>query len=287
MYREEFCLFIKFETKNLMENALKKLGQSVAFIYADNTNVKVDVTEANGSIKYVRVLGLPPEVDDKQLTAVFSQYGDIKQIVRERYPAELGFPIWNGVRGLHIELRGEIPTQVFVQSFKSRVYYEGMVNKCFTCGSKEHLKVNCPARNTMNRRLGSYAHPTTSDRAGILHQQTVEKPEDKTSFPELTESTENKQELGGSGTKHQLTRTEPLKPTGKPKRNRVAKTESESSEEGKAKKIHGGAGNYIFNKAARETIALVDNEENQEQQQQERQQQQQQQQHQQHWCLQE
>lgn len=153
MYREDYSLFVRFQSDAFMKRVLGKLGTSVAFQYADGRHVQVSVTTANGMFRYVRIFGLPPEVKDEQIATVLSKYGTIHQLVRERYPAETGFPIWNGIRGAHMELVSEIPAQLHIQHIRTRIFYEGMQNKCFVCGALDHLKANCPKRQSVNTRL--------------------------------------------------------------------------------------------------------------------------------------
>lgn len=168
MYREDFSLFIKFQKEETLKDALRKLGKQVMFEYENGTKIQVAVSASNGMFKYVRVFGLPPEVDDKHIEAVFAKYASIQQMVRERYPAESGFPIWSGARGLNMELIDDIPAQVYVQSIKARVFYDGIQHRCFVCGSTEHLKAECPKRKSVNTRLGSYAHPPVN-RTGMIN----------------------------------------------------------------------------------------------------------------------
>lgn len=166
MYREDFCLFIKFQKEEQLKDALRDLGNVVTFEYANGLKIQVAVSAASGMFKYVRVFGLPPEVEDRAIAAVFAKYGSIQQMVRERYPAESGFPIWSGVRGINMEVLQEVPTNVYIQGVKARVFYDGIQHKCFLCGSTEHFKAECPKRKSVNERLGTYAHPPVN-RTGL------------------------------------------------------------------------------------------------------------------------
>lgn len=153
MYREDFSIFVKFKTEQLMREALAKLGPQTKFEYDDGTSMTVPVTAAAGSFKYVRIFGLPPEVDDRFVATAMSKYGTVQQMIRERFPVETGFPIHNGVRGIHMELVSEIPAQLTIQHVKARIYYDGLQNKCFGCGALDHLKAACPNRKDVNKRL--------------------------------------------------------------------------------------------------------------------------------------
>lgn len=153
MYREDYSLFVRFLSRELMENALIKLGPTTKFDYDDGTTLEVSVSAATGIFKYIRIFGLPPEVEDKQIAATLSKYGVIQQMLRERYSIESGFPIWSGVRGVHMEVKAEIPAQLNIQNIKARIYYDGLQNKCFICGALDHFKVECPKRKTVNERM--------------------------------------------------------------------------------------------------------------------------------------
>lgn len=159
MYKEDYSLLVKFRSKQLMLDVLARFGDHVEFEYEDGSKVMLVVSAACGVFKYVRVFGLPPEVEDKPIAEVLGKFGNIHQMVRERFPAETGFPIWNGVRGIHMEVTAELPAQVYVHHIRARVYYDGFQNKCFSCGSTEHLKVDCPKKLSVQNRLESYAHP--------------------------------------------------------------------------------------------------------------------------------
>ncbi|XP_055604023.1 uncharacterized protein LOC129752261 [Uranotaenia lowii] len=123
------------------------------FQYSENSATTVTFSKASSVLKYVGIFSLPPEIDDKELSDVFSKYGIIQRMVRERYGGETGFPIWTGVRGIHMEVSNEIPATLHVRNFQARVFYEGLINKCFVCGSKDHIKALCPKRVTVNNRL--------------------------------------------------------------------------------------------------------------------------------------
>ena len=178
MYRDDHSVFVRFKTEPMMRGALTDLGPQVKFDYDDGTSMEVQVQAAAGTFKYVRIFGLPPEVDDRHIVTVMSKYGAIQQLVRERYPVETGFPIWNGVRGLHIELVAEIPAQLTIQHCKARIYYDGLQNKCFGCGALDHLKAACPKRNSVNNRLAAAATPADGTFASIVANGTPVKPVD-------------------------------------------------------------------------------------------------------------
>lgn len=157
MYKEnaELSVIIKFKTDNDLMEILCKLPGSMEFTYNDGQSCKVQLSAAKEVVRYVRLFNLPPEIEDQEIWAVMSKYGKIQRMIRERYASDTGFPIWTSVRGVYMELNEghEIPAFVHVRNLRARIYYEGLLNKCFQCGSTDHLKANCPQRTNLNERL--------------------------------------------------------------------------------------------------------------------------------------
>lgn len=106
-----------------------------------------------------------------------------------------------------MEVTKEIPPQVRVRHFQARIYYEGMINKCFICKSADHIKANCPRRN---------ATQNSSSVQGRLYSDIVEARDLRPSFAKRVEdkqlecqmtvlkkqsgAAESQQEPCGSGT---------------------------------------------------------------------------------------
>lgn len=168
MFREpkEYAVYVMFRTEEMMMAELLKCPPSASFVYEGHHETKVTFATARGNFRYVRIFGLPIEVDDKHVAAAMSKYGKIQHMVRERYGADTGYPIMNGVRGVHIEMENEIPAQIYIQHFQAKVFYDGMSSKCFVCGGTDHMKANCPKRTSVNGRLNRNSGQPTY--AGIV-----------------------------------------------------------------------------------------------------------------------
>lgn len=156
MYREqsEFCIYVKFKTEELLQSTLDRLPAAVTFKYHNGVSITVNLSSAISTFKYVRLFNIPPEVEDREIAGVLTKYGKIQRLVREKYPADTGYPIWTSVRGAHMEITTEIPAALHVRNYQVRVFYSGMKNKCFLCGSVEHQKADCPSRQSSNLRTG-------------------------------------------------------------------------------------------------------------------------------------
>lgn len=129
-----------------MEGAFE-VRTETTFRYADGATTETMVMDAGGTIEYVRIFGLTPEIGDDEIQKEMDKYGNVKYLCRERYAVESGFPIFNGVRGIYMEVGKDLPGQIKIKGKQARVYYDGLKDKCFVCGTEGHLKVDCPNRS--------------------------------------------------------------------------------------------------------------------------------------------
>lgn len=146
IYKDEndHLFYIKFLDENEFNCFGTGLEEQYTFDYEDGSQVQVRLEIASRLFRYVRIFNLPPEIDDRDIAAVLNQFGSIRQHVRERYPADFGYSVYSGVRGVHMEISKELPANLYIGHFKARIYYEGLKNRCFYCKNDGHLKVNCP-----------------------------------------------------------------------------------------------------------------------------------------------
>lgn len=138
----------KFYVKFIDETSYNRFCNSVEdqywFHYEDGSRTPVQLELASRQFKYVRLFNLPPETEEKDIAAALARFGKIRQHVRERYPADLGYHVFSGIRGVYMEVEKEIPANLYIAHFRARVYYEGLKNKCFFCKAEGHMKVECP-----------------------------------------------------------------------------------------------------------------------------------------------
>lgn len=146
---QQKSLCIKYKTREAMEDTLNRIARFIQFQYADGKTVDVHVTTAGSNVAYVRLFDLPPEVHDNVVAAVLTEYGNVGKIVREKFPAGLGLDhLCTGVRGVYLEIGKEIPPSLEISSWRVRVFYDGLKEKCFLCNQEGHFKAACPKRST-------------------------------------------------------------------------------------------------------------------------------------------
>lgn len=136
--------YIKLIDDTSFNRFTSAMDEQYVFQYGDGEKARVLLELASRQFKYIRIFNLPPETTEKDITAVLGQFGRIRQHVRERYPAEYGYHVFSGIRGVHMEIEKEIPANVYIGHFRARLYYEGLKNKCFHCKAEGHIKAECP-----------------------------------------------------------------------------------------------------------------------------------------------
>lgn len=161
IYRDENdrCFYIKFIDEPTFNEFTGRIDDQYRFKYNDGEGTTVKLEVASRLFRYVRIFNLPPELEDKDIAAVLSQFGTIRQHVRERYPTDYGYAVFSGVRGVHMEIAKELPPNLFIGHFKARLYYDGLKNRCFFCKMEGHVKANCPkaASTKTSAAPGSYS----------------------------------------------------------------------------------------------------------------------------------
>ena len=140
---DEKAVFIRFKNEEAMKFTLENNEERLPFHYNNGKTVMVHMSIA-GNTRYVRIFDLPPEIPDSDLRSVMTRFGIVKRIVRERFPAEYQLDMFNGIRGLHMEVEKEIPKVLFFRNHKGTVHYDGIKLRCFACKSDSHLKKACP-----------------------------------------------------------------------------------------------------------------------------------------------
>lgn len=154
------CIFVKFISVEDIEAFLKETGHTVTFEYGNKVKVGVQVSSANEDLRYVRCFEVAPEVEDMDIREAFKDFGEVKQIVWERSKPVPGFDVYNGIRGVHILLKEEIPDFVMIAGEKKRIWYHGMVERCFRCKATGHKRSECPLN--AQRRLEEVRKPNVT-----------------------------------------------------------------------------------------------------------------------------
>ncbi|XP_062706345.1 uncharacterized protein LOC134287726 [Aedes albopictus] len=144
------------------------------FVYVSGQTVEVSMCTAGANVQYVRVFDLPPELSDDCLSLVLGKYGKIEKIVREKFPADSGLEhIFNGVRGVYIDVKTDIPPAVDVGSLKGRIFYDGLKDVCFLCRAVGHMKDSFPQRRSRKPQEKQQKNPQPTSYAAVVSRGEV------------------------------------------------------------------------------------------------------------------
>ncbi|XP_062705371.1 uncharacterized protein LOC134287501 [Aedes albopictus] len=206
---EDRSLSIKFKTAATMEEALRTNTGPVKFSYSSGKTIDVIMSRAGSNVRYVRIFDIPPEVSDEDLSLVLGKYGKIESVIREKLPPNLGLDhMFNGVRGLHIDVESDIPPTVQILQWKGKVFYEDLKNKCFLCQQEGHRRNSCPQRQTRNQKAKGVETVSSSYANAVIYggaaqgQQEVENEEKEAIEEEQMENgeAEAEEQSGYQGT---------------------------------------------------------------------------------------
>lgn len=138
-------MYIKCVSENKMREIIGKFD-GVTFKYGNGTIVRVTMSEAAENVRYVRIFGLPFEVEDEHIEGFFRSFGTVKRLVKEKYPAHYNFDVLSGVRGVYIDLKKDVPAFLYMRGVRVKVHYYGMKEKCHISGSPDHMRNECPLK---------------------------------------------------------------------------------------------------------------------------------------------
>ena len=118
-------------------------------------NVECDVTPSDRPYTMVYVHHYPAEGDDALLLEQFRRYGKIVSVKHQYFAGRPN--LLTGSRVLTMSLSQQIPAEVFVDSYPTRVWYRGMAPFCQICKSMGHKAADCQ-HNGKCRECGEAGH---------------------------------------------------------------------------------------------------------------------------------
>ena len=103
----------------------------------------------------VHLFDFPHEEDEAAITTLFSGYGLVKGVRRQRYITRP--EVFTGTRLIDLVVERTPPRMVSIQGFVCRVWYRGQPVICNICGKEGHKSMSCPDKNKC-RLCGSEGH---------------------------------------------------------------------------------------------------------------------------------
>ena len=149
---------VQFIPRGLIRLTFKELADKERLVSQGSImleNVECDVTPSDRPYTMVYVHHYPAEGDDALLLEQFRRFG---KIVATKHQHFSGRPsLLTGSRILTMSLSQQIPAEVFVDSYPTRVWYRGMAPFCQICKSMGHKAADCE-HNGKCRECGEAGH---------------------------------------------------------------------------------------------------------------------------------
>lgn len=180
------CYFVKFIEGEKAKQFIEVTQNESIFEYANKVTTNVMVCDANADWKYIRIFELAPEVADEDVMNAFAAYGEVKNITWEKVKPHPGFEVYNGVRGVQLNMVNDVPDLIEIAGEKKRVVYQGMVLRCYRCKATGHKSFECPLGPNARLRSGRnlVTIETNSDTEfprlpGVNRENSFERAEDE------------------------------------------------------------------------------------------------------------
>ena len=184
---------VQFIPRGLIRLTFKELADKERLVSQGSIvleNVECDVTPSDRPYTMVYVHHYPAEGDDALLLEQFRRFG---KIVATKHQHFSGRPsLLTGSRILTMSLSQQIPAEVFVDSYPTRVWYRGMAPFCQICKSMGHKAADCEHNGKCREcgEVGHLARACPSRRGGrawgvVPVPASATPPADAQSFPPL------------------------------------------------------------------------------------------------------
>ena len=182
---------VQFIPRGLIRLTFKELADKERLVSQGSIvleNVECDVTPSDRPYTMVYVHHYPAEGDDAPLLEVFGRFG---KIVASKHQHFAGRPnLLTGSRVFTMSLVQQIPAEVFVDAYPTRVWYRGMAPFCQICKTMGHKAADCE-HNGKCRECGEPGHLARAcpsrrgGRAWGVVLASAAPPADAQSFPPL------------------------------------------------------------------------------------------------------
>ena len=155
--------FASIEAKEAFASAgLSVNGVNIPLHAPDNTTL-------------VRVVRLPYEVSDANLSVSLGAFGSVTSISYEKDKVD---GLCTGNRLVRMRLDGVIPNRLHVSGYPHYIWYPGQPKRCHVCQSSDHLVASCPNRGLCRicRKPGHVAAGCPDKPVGDSHPFSWGKP---------------------------------------------------------------------------------------------------------------
>lgn len=155
-------------------------------ITLDNREINVIIKDSNEEEKYVRIAGLPYELDFRIIERRLKDYGKVLSLRWEKYHVvndEFLYPVLSSWLICRMIIEKDIPSYLTIGSYRAIVKYHGQKPTCRICDEPNHMGRDCPTLRK-NKVMAPVANPL--DRPTGSKEQTVTIQQERTE-PEIVQ----------------------------------------------------------------------------------------------------
>jgi hypothetical protein len=149
-------VYINLRSYEQADDIITRIKGQASFTYLHGERYPVTIDLAGLGRKKLRVVNMAPEVNNEYLRTALAPYGQVLDILNEKWTQKYRNPLDNGVRVVTIHLKQHAPSHVTVAGQRTLISYEGQPTTCYGCGATGHILQQCPTRNRpdpVQRRL--------------------------------------------------------------------------------------------------------------------------------------
>jgi len=158
----------------------------------EDREINVTIKDSNEEEKYVRIAGLPHEMDLRIIQRRLKDFGKVFDLRWERYHVvedEFLYPVLSAWLICRMVIEKDIPSYLTIGSYRTIVKYHGQKPTCRICDEMNHIGRDCPTlrKNRMVEPVKTPLNPPTGAREKTANPQalTVEAVETVNSEQEL------------------------------------------------------------------------------------------------------
>lgn len=146
-------MYLKFTNIQICQELIDKTNGKSKIRTTDGNIANIQLTLSSIGTKRIRIFRLPFELDNKEIAANLTQYGEILKIEDEYWSetyATQKLKYKNGNRVATCKLTKHIPSFVIIKGIRALITYEGQPKTCSYCSSPEHMIAVCPNKQVRN-----------------------------------------------------------------------------------------------------------------------------------------
>ena len=191
-------MYVKFTTSNELQKFLAKTEDGM--LSFDGRFVYVESCETKPT--FVKIERMPLEMELLDIQETLERYGRVFSCKREYYSGD-GYLETAKTRAIaSMRIDKNIPSFIFVNGMRMRIWYDGQIKTCIICDETGHLAAQCPfssQRSQRNIRSEPSGPNAVSSQSNVRPEkqpanQTSLRPKEKENGQEKTNARKNQEE---------------------------------------------------------------------------------------------